>query len=112
MIHIDLTEGKKDEQYFFGLTVTGHAHSDEPGRDLVCCAVSTLVGTLFATLDEQEIGYESETDEVAGFAEMSVTVGEELMPAVYIMFMTIMIGLIQVADEHPEYVSIHRKETK
>lgn len=112
MIHIDFEEGKREGQYFFGLTVSGHARSDVPGRDLVCCAVSTLIGTLFSTLEEQEFAYESEDDQEAGFAELKVTVGEEEMPAVYMIFMTIMIGLLQVADDHPDYVSIHRKETK
>lgn len=112
MIHIDFEEGKRGDQYFYGLTVTGHARSDLPGKDLVCCAVSTLVGTLLATLEEQEIACESEDDQEAGFAEISVTADEDMMPAVYMIFMTIMIGLIMVADDNPEYVSIHRKEKK
>ena len=112
MIHIDFEEGKRGDQFTFALNINGHAQSDEPGKDLVCCAVSTLVGTLMSTLDEQEIAYDCESDEVAGYVDLKVTVGTDQMPAVYVMFMTIMIGLIQVADEHPEYVSIHRKETK
>ena len=112
MIHIEFEDGKKGDQFVFDLNVNGHAHSDEPGKDLVCCAVSTLVGTLLSTLDEQEITYECDSDEIAGFVDLRVTVGSDQMPAVYIMFMTIMIGLIQVADEHPEFVVVHGKEKK
>lgn len=116
MIHIDFGDsqielnGKKT--YRFALTVSGHALSDDPGKDLVCCAVSTLVGTLFAALDEQEIACEAESDQEAGYADLNVEVGELEMPTVYIMYMTIMIGLLQVADDYPEYVSIHKKEVK
>ena len=114
MIHIDFNDSEKEikgkKTYSFRLTVHGHAKSDEKGKDLVCCAVTTLVGTLFASLEENEITYDSELDEVAGYADLTVEVGVDQMPTVYIMYMTIMIGLIQVADEYPEYVSIHRKE--
>ena len=32
------------------LTIEGHAHSDEPGRDLVCAGASTLAYTLAANV--------------------------------------------------------------
>ena len=113
MIHIDFNDSqcevKGKKTYRFELTVSGHAQSGEPGRDLVCCAVSTLVGTLLAALDENEIAYEADSDAEAGYADLTVDVGELEMPTVYIMYMTIMIGLLQIADEYPEYVSIHKK---
>ena len=38
MIEITYTKSKDE----FTLDMTGHAGSNEPGKDLVCCAVSTL----------------------------------------------------------------------
>ena len=39
MIKVEVT--KKNDHYS-GAKITGHAYSDEPGKDLVCAAVSTL----------------------------------------------------------------------
>ena len=114
MIHIDFNdvehefEGKKT--HHFALNISGHAQSGRQGEDLVCCSVSTLGRALMATLDEYEIAYEEEHDEVAGYLDLKVDVENEDIPAVYIMFMECVIGLMMVAEDYPEYVSIHRKE--
>ena len=36
------------------LTITGHAQSGEPGKDLVCAGVTTLVYTLASNVQELE----------------------------------------------------------
>ncbi len=41
MISVKLTLDKKDD-FIKEVVVSGHARSDEHGKDLVCCSVSTL----------------------------------------------------------------------
>ncbi len=35
-----------------GITIKGHAHYAEPGKDIVCAAVSVLVQTLIQSVEE------------------------------------------------------------
>ena len=53
MIRVEVT--KKNDHYS-GAKITGHAYSDEPGKDLVCAAVSTLAQTLVNAVESIEIG--------------------------------------------------------
>ena len=57
-----------------GVTITGHAGYEEPGKDIVCAAVSVLVQTLAAsakrlTADRLEVEYRQD---LPGFHTMGI----------------------------------------
>ena len=49
------------------LVATGHAMTAEPGKDLVCCAVTTMIGALQSNLDRcYGVTYKAESKEGYG----------------------------------------------
>ena len=90
------------------LTVTGHARSDEYGKDLVCAAVSALALTLGAN-----VGYLSAKDYVTahtvrlepGDAEISCNPRTRYRDSVKQVFMSVCVGFEILADKYPSYIS-------
>lgn len=91
--------------HFKGIKVTGHAYSDEPGRDLVCAAVSTLSQTLVNAVEsigeipERDIQCKIEN----GFLKFVID-DKWLNDTVDIAFKTIMIGIDGIQKTYPKYV--------
>lgn len=90
------------------LTVTGHAKSAEPGRDLVCCAASTLAYTLAANVanmaDNGQVRQPiMKTQE--GDAEISCTPRHNLKAVVTLVFDSVCIGFELLANNYPEYIT-------
>lgn len=85
-----------------GLTVDGHAGYAEPGKDIVCAAVTALTQTLIKSIEEltdDEIEYRISPGRVdinhRNLSEKSKTLVDSFF-----------IGICQVADEFPEYVRV------
>ena len=95
MIEITYTKSKDE----FVLDMTGHAGSNEPGKDLVCCAVSTLFFTLANRIggisDEHSVLYKS------GEGHIDAHGKDTLEP-----FETILTGLTTLSEQYPEYITI------
>ena len=95
MIEITYTKIKDG----FTLDITGHAGSNEPGKDLVCCAVSTLFFTLANRIggisDEPSVSYK------AGEGHIEARGKDTLEP-----FETILTGLTTLSGQYPEYITI------
>lgn len=84
------------------LTVDGHACFAEPGRDIVCAAVSALTINLLNSINaltpdtvQADIG--------DGHIEFGIG---NLTEAARLLVDSFFIGVSSVADEHPEYVRI------
>lgn len=108
MIHIVFTLNK---DHFIGVKVTGHAYSDEPGKDLVCAAVSTLAQTLLNAVEilgnvpENRIQCCVEN----GFLEMIIQ-PTDANDVIDIVFKTMIIGIEGIENAYPKYVKHRIKE--
>lgn len=90
------------------LTVTGHAHSNEYGKDLVCAAASTLALTLAANVGNMaNKGYVHNpvTKLEEGNAEISCTPRTKYRDSVKQVFMSVCVGFEILADQYKDYIS-------
>lgn len=101
----------KTHQHFSGLKVSGHAYSDEPGKDLVCAAVSTLAQTLvnavvkIGVLDDKSVHCVVKS----GLLEIKLK-PKDLSDVIDIVFETILIGIEGIENTYPQYVKHRIKE--
>ena len=89
------------------LTVTGHARSAEPGKDLVCAAASILAYTLAANVanmaDNGQVRQPViKTDK--GDAEISCNPRHNIKASVTLIFDTVCAGFELLAHDYPEYI--------
>ena len=90
------------------LTITGHAHSDEYGKDLICAAVSALALTLSANVGNmaaKDYVREPVTRLDPGDAEISCKARTRFRQSVRQVFMSVCVGFEIMADRYPEYIS-------
>ena len=84
------------------LKVGGHACFDEPGRDIVCAAVSALTINLINSINALTPD-NVEVDIGDGHIEFEIG---NLTEAARLLVDSFFIGVSSIADEHPEYVRI------
>ena len=84
------------------IIIEGHANHSEYGKDIVCAAISTLAYTLVGALKNAGQGVEY-TDKPGYF-----TVNFPVSDKSYVIFDTIMIGLMQIEKSYPKNVKILR----
>ena len=102
MIYIDIS------RYPMMIQSKGHADgAGEPGENLVCCAVSTLMYTLVETANAIDIPYSSKED--FGFMDVVFNPRPSKSFEADIVFKTIISGLVALASQYPEYILL-RKE--
>ncbi len=101
----------KSNNRFTALKVSGHAYSDEPGKDLVCAAVSTLAQTTVNAVEALgEIPEERIFVNIKnGYLELII---KELdaTDVTDVVFKTMIIGLIGIEETYPQYVKHRIKE--
>ena len=96
------------KKYPMQLKCIGHATgAGEPGENLVCCAVSTLVQTLDEALAAAGIYFSDSIED--GYADITLSPRPAKMYEADIIFQTIITGLICLADQYPEFITL-RKE--
>ena len=84
------------------ITVSGHAEYAEPGRDIVCAAISTLSQVFVASVEEL----------TAARIKYAVSGGEadidlqESTERAQVLLDAFVLGCQMVADEYPEYVRV------
>lgn len=84
------------------ITVRGHAHYAEPGKDIVCAGISSLVQTLIKSIEiltVDEIQYDIEPGAV------DIKHGN-LSEGAQILVDSFFIGCSMIANEYPENVQI------
>lgn len=90
------------------LTVEGHAHSDIPGRDLVCAGCSTLAYTLAANVGHMEQLGQVRNVTVKldpGLAEISCDPKNRFTSIVGCIFEAVCVGFEILASNHPRFIS-------
>ncbi|MEG0289362.1 MAG: ribosomal-processing cysteine protease Prp [Carnobacterium sp.] len=104
---------RNDKEDLVSFEVTGHAESGTYGNDIVCAAVSALtIGTtnslavlsgftpLIETNDEVEGGYL--------YVELPLEINGEQLNIAQILLESLLLSLIGVAEEYPDYVEINQ----
>ena len=94
MIEICRDDGK--------ITVQGHAGYDEPGKDIVCAAISTLSQVFVASVEELTAA-QIKTAQTGGYMEIVI---EESTERAQVLLDSFLLGCRMVADEYPEYVRV------
>lgn len=91
------------------VTVEGHAKSAEKGKDLVCCAVSTLCCTLAANAERiatfHEMARRPSIVLEDGHADIKCDAVHGYDDVVTLMFDTVCTGFEMMAANYPDYVS-------
>lgn len=85
-----------------GLSIKGHAHYAEPGKDIVCAGVSTLAQTLVASIlgmTTDEIQYDMQP----GSVEIKY---RNLSEAGQLLVKSFVVGIQLIAGEYSQYVRI------
>ena len=84
------------------ITVSGHAHYAEPGKDIVCAGVSVLAQNLVASIEAlttDEIQYDMQP----GSVEIKY---RNLSEAAQLLVDSFFVGVILIANNYPENVRI------
>ena len=91
-------------QHKDGLSVMGHAHYAEIGKDIVCAAVSTLVQTLIYSIEELT------ADEIKYVSKPGTVLIEHgnLSTNAQLLIDSFFVGISMIADNYPEYVRVDR----
>lgn len=85
-----------------GISVKGHAHYAEPGKDIVCAGVSTLIQTMVASIlamTTDEIQYDMQP----GSVEIKY---RNLSEAAQLLVDSFFVGINLIANSYPENVRI------
>jgi uncharacterized protein YsxB (DUF464 family) len=86
----------------------GHAvGAGDPGFNLVCCSVSTLMYTLVEAADAMDIPNTCKLDD--GFMDVTFTPRPAKAFEADVIFKTIFAGLVALATQYPDYIYL-RKE--
>ena len=108
MIKVDVT---KADKHYHKLKLSGHAYSDEPGRDLVCAAVSTLAQTVANAIEqigkvpEESLGLKIKE----GYLSLSIEQAYR-SETTDIIFETFIVGIEGIEGTYPEYVRLRIEE--
>lgn len=107
-----LAEFKQNQtQQIKSVKITGHAESADPGQDIVCAAVSSLVISTLNYLISLEILDEEQVtaNETAG-GYISAQFSKHLVPESVIKQETMLeylyFGLGQIAEQYPDYITV------
>lgn len=90
------------------VTVQGHAHSGQPGQDLVCAAVSALVYTLAANVGQLEESGQARVVSLrleAGDAEIECRPKARYTAIAARIFAAVCVGFEILAANHPQFIT-------
>ncbi|AOY76863.1 ribosomal-processing cysteine protease Prp [Clostridium formicaceticum] len=109
MITIDIQRNENNEIISF--TTSGHAYADEPGRDIVCAAVSTLTQTMLLGVYEVlkvKLPYKMKHGYLTCNIPEDISV--EKRQQINILFETMVVGLKNIQENYCQYIDLHDKE--
>ncbi len=102
MIHVRVTGNRGSVK---SVRISGHAYAGDPGKDLICAAVSSIgTGTMNA-LDEMV----PDTCELKLNENIEIRVIQDSRD-VQLILNAMLIQLKTIAEEYPKYLEIDRKE--
>ncbi|MBO8172553.1 MAG: ribosomal-processing cysteine protease Prp [Bacillaceae bacterium] len=108
MIKVQVTRNQNQE--IDTITITGHAQFDEPGRDIVCAAVSAisfgLINSVEMLLDEEL--HVTMNEKEGGFLRISPPdrLNREKREKVLLLLEAMVASIQSVARDYSEYVQI------
>lgn len=87
------------------ITVSGHAEYAEPGKDIVCAAISTLTQVFIASVEELTAAkiYHAVT---SGYTVIDIIESTE---RAQVLIDSFFIGCQMVAEQYPEYVRVTKR---
>ena len=77
------------------ITVSGHAEYAEPGKDIVCAAISTLSQVFVASVEELTAA-QIKTAQMGGYMEIVI---EESTERAQVLVESLLLGCRMIADE-------------
>lgn len=99
--------------HYRGAKITGHAYSDEPGKDLVCAAVSTLAQTLVNAVESIGGIHEKSIHLVIDSGHLEIKLqNDDLSDEIDLIFRTIRVGIEGIESTYPKYVKLKIKEVQ
>ena len=84
------------------ITVSGHAGYAEPGKDIVCAAISTLSQVFVASVEELTAA-KIKTAQTGGYIEIVI---EESTERAQVLLDSFLLGCRMIADEYPDNVRV------
>ncbi len=108
MINIIVTRDK--EGFIWQYTVKGHAGYAEAGKDLVCCAVSTVAYTGINALDELAGIKNYNIKDGYMVCSIPTDISPELKEKVKVIMDTIEVGFKQIELTYSKFVSVLDEE--
>lgn len=86
------------------ISITGHANYAEPGKDIVCAAVSTLALTLMYSIDELTDDYIKSVSE-PGYMRIDFLT---LSDGSKLLIDSFMLGVQAMAENYPENIIVEK----
>ena len=104
----------KDVLSFDALTIQGHANSGEYGRDLVCCAISTLgIATLNTLTDGIGLRKWIRFEVREGYLDIRLDtkhLSRQQMHDAQVVINGFVINAEMLAKQHPNYIEIQQED--
>lgn len=98
-------------QYISEFKITGHAYADEPGKDIVCAAVSMLTQTIILGLSEVlkiQVSYEIADGYLACWIPQGLSQRDRQQ--VNNLLDTMVLGIRNIQESYSQYIIVHDKE--
>lgn len=104
MITVTIYRNKHEE--IMGFEVKGHANSDIPGKDLVCCAVSvTTIGAVHA-IEKVALVSPLVVEKKDGYLCIKYSYRDQGDEKAQTILESMAVILHSIQDEHPKYVQV------
>ncbi|MGD9154100.1 MAG: ribosomal-processing cysteine protease Prp [Bacillota bacterium] len=96
---------------YSGFVCSGHAAYAKHGADIVCAAISILIQTIMAALEEiLQIPVEVEADEHAGYLKCTWVNQPDQLERIQLLLKTLVLGLTALQREYPNHISLDEME--
>lgn len=107
LISIYRNFGKAIEQF----VIKGHAHMADPGKDIVCAAVSALSQTTVLSLRQvADIDIEYEIEKGYLRCKLPKKLTEKELCKARLLVDTMLLGLKNIQESYPQYIEIRDEE--
>lgn len=99
----------KEKNNILSLECNGHTGYAEAGKDIVCSAVSTILGSCFLGLAQVvKINLEHKQNEKKGFFSLKIgkNVPKEQMERAQILLETAVLSLMELANSYKNFITV------
>jgi len=99
----------KEKNNFIKLECSGHTGYAEAGKDIVCSAISTLLGSCLLGLEKVvKIKTEHKQDEKKGFfsLELKKDISKNKMKEAQILLKSTVLSLIEISETYKNFITV------